>query len=371
MSTAPAPVLPDLGGPNVRGIVPALLAPHGAVQPSWMPESCGRAGQVVLFVVDGLGWEQLRARAEVTPVLSSMEGGPITTVAPSTTATALTSISTGLTPGEHGLVGYRMDVGGEVLNVLRWTTRKGDARDRLSPERLQPFVPFLGHRVPFVGRLEFEGTAFTAAHLRGGVPAGYRAPSGLAVQVAALLQAGERVIHAYYDGVDRIAHEYGFGAHYDAELRAVDRIVGDLLDVLPSGAVLLVTADHGQVEVGDRIVEFSPEVLRRCRSMSGEGRFRWLHARPGAAADLLAAAREAHDDTAWVWSRDEVLEMGMFGPVVSPPVAGRLGDVAVVPFAPVSFHDPEEGGTFELVCRHGSLTSAEMLVPLLAASHRT
>ena len=59
------------------------------------------------------------------PTLAAFEGGPITTVAPSTTATALTSITTGLTPGEHGLVGYRIDVGGEVLNVLRWATSGG------------------------------------------------------------------------------------------------------------------------------------------------------------------------------------------------------------------------------------------------------
>ncbi len=79
------------------------------------------ADQVVLFVLDGLGWEQLQARRSLAPMLSGMMGGPILTVAPSTTATALTSITTGLTPGEHGVVGYRVAVDGEVLNVLRWS----------------------------------------------------------------------------------------------------------------------------------------------------------------------------------------------------------------------------------------------------------
>ena len=121
------------------------------------------------------------------------------------------------------------------------------------------------------------------------------------------------------------------------------------------------------VHVGDQIVHPHPDVLRHVRAQSGEGRFRWLHAKPGAAADLLAAASEHHSGTAWVHSRTELIERGWFGPVVSPPVAARYGDVALVPYAPISFHDPDDSGPFPLVCRHGSLTSAEMLVPLLAA----
>ncbi|MEI7546786.1 MAG: alkaline phosphatase family protein, partial [Actinomycetota bacterium] len=304
----------------------------------------------------------------LAPALSAMVGAPITTVAPSTTGTALTSITTGLTPGEHGIVGYRMELGGEVLNVLRWYSAAGDARRRHEPRTTQPFEPFLGERVPLVSKAELESSAFTEAHLRGGVPCGYRTTSGLAVSVGGLLRQGERVVYAYYDGIDKVAHERGFGPFYDAELRTVDRIVADVLEQLPKGAALLVTADHGQVDVGERILHPHPEVLQHVRSQSGEGRFRWLHAKPGSAADLLAAATVHHSDTAWVHSRADLIERGWFGPVVSPPVAARYGDVALVPHAPVSFHDADDSGPFPLVCRHGSLTSAEMLVPLLAAA---
>ena len=112
----------------------------------------------MLLVLDGLGWEQLQERRHLAPTLASMVGGPITTVAPSTTATALTSITTGLTPGEHGLVGYRMEVAGQVLNVLRWGTASGDARRTIEPARTQPFDPFLGERVPVVSKAELEGS---------------------------------------------------------------------------------------------------------------------------------------------------------------------------------------------------------------------
>ena len=364
-------MLPDYAGANVRGIIPALSAPHARgsrpTLPGWMPSVVHGAVQVVVLVLDGLGWEQLQTRAAAAPTLHSMQGGPITTVAPSTTATALTSITTGLTPGEHGLVGYRMDIGGEVLNVLRWSTGHGDSRRQIEPKATQPFAPFLGDAVPVVSKAELEGSAFTEAHLRGSRPRGWRAASSLPVIVGELLRAGEPLVYAYYDNVDKIAHERGFGPFYDAEVRAADRLVADVIDQLPQGAALLVTADHGQVEVGDRLVTPHADVLRLTRHQSGEGRFRWLHAKPGAADDLLAAAREHHGGQAWVHSRAEVIEQGWFGPVVSPPVAARLGDVALVPHQPISFDDPADSGPFRLVCRHGSLTSAEMLVPLLAS----
>ena len=85
----------------------ACVAPRG-----------GRPDQVVLLVLDGLGWEQLEPRRSLAPSLYAMEGGPILTIAPSTTAATLTSIATGMAPGEHGVIGYRMDVEGEILNVL-------------------------------------------------------------------------------------------------------------------------------------------------------------------------------------------------------------------------------------------------------------
>lgn len=362
------PVLPDYAGANVRGIIPALLAPRGAPAPAWMPEAALGARHVVVLVVDGLGWGQLQERLHLAPTMAAMRGVPITTVAPSTTATALTSIATGLTPGEHGLIGYRMEMGGEVLNVLRWATPSGDARRSVVPSDTQPFRPFMGESVPVVGKVELEGSAFTEAHLRGTRPMGWRTPSGMAVQVGALLEAGERLVYAYYDGVDKIAHERGFGAFYDAELVAADRLVADILDVLPADSALVVTADHGQVDVGPRVVTPHADVFGCCRLQSGEGRFRWLHARPGAAADLLAAAVEHHSDTGWVRSRAQIIEAGWFGPVVSPPVAARLGDVALVAREPVAYHDPADTGPFALVCRHGSLTADEMVVPLLVGA---
>ena len=99
---------------------------------------------------------------------------------------------------------------------------------------------------------------------------------------------------------------------------------------------------------------------------SGEGRFRWLHVRPGALDDAVAAATEAHGAEAWVRTREQMVDEGWFGGPLSAQVAGRLGDVALVAHAPVAFLDPADTGETRLMGRHGSLTSAEMAVPLVA-----
>jgi Type I phosphodiesterase / nucleotide pyrophosphatase len=362
------PIFPDYSGANVRAIMPTLLAPHRNADRGWMPAPVREARQVVVLVLDGLGWEQFKEFSGHMPTLATFEGGPITTVAPSTTATALTSITTGLTPGEHGLVGYRMDVGGEILNVLRWATEAGDARRKHEPRRVQPFAPFMGEPVPVVTKADFERTAFTEAHLRGARLVGWRAASSLAVTIGELLRAGEPLIYAYYDGVDKIAHERGFGPYYEAELRSADDIVEQIRAQLTDDSALLVTADHGQVNVGTNTRELAADVAKLTRNLSGEGRFRWLHARPGAGDELLEAALASHGDVAWVMSRQELIDGGWFGSVVSPPVAARFGDVALITKAPISFVDAADSGPYPLVCRHGSLTSAEMLVPLLATA---
>jgi predicted AlkP superfamily pyrophosphatase or phosphodiesterase len=364
MPVGQQPVVPDYEGAAVNNVVPALLGQLDDV-PSWLPAAAVDCNQVVLLVLDGLGWGQLQERRDKAPMLSSMDGGAICTVAPSTTACALTSISTGLSPGAHGVVGYRMVVDDSVLNVLRWATPDGDARNRIPPESIQTAAPFAGERPPVVTRAEFAHSGFTLAHLAATRLTPYRMASTLVTEVRRLLGAGEPFVYAYYEGIDKVSHEYGLADHYAAELVATDRLVADLADALPPGAALVVTSDHGQVDVGDNVITPSSEVLRHVRLQSGEARFRWLHARSGQFDDLLAAATEHHGDTAWVVSRDQIEQERWLGELTSA-AAGRLGDVALVAREPVAFDDPDDSGPYHLIGRHGSLTEAEMLVPLLA-----
>ena len=363
------PRLPAYQSGCVTGIIPAILGPSGTKEiPSWMPSCVQGARQVVLLVIDGLGWHQLQKNIVHCPTISSMQGSSITTIAPTTTVSALTSITTGLAPAEHGLVGYRIDMGGRVMQMLKWGDDKGDLRNMYPPDLIQPCPPFMGTRVPVLSKAELEGSAFTEAHLRGVRPKGWRAASSIAVEIGQLLRSGEKFIYAYYDGVDKIAHERGFGAFYEAELRSADALVSNIKDVLVSGSVLLVTADHGQVMVGTNTLPPNADVLAMTAYQSGEGRFRWLHARKGTEVELLARAQQHHGDSAWVVSKDQVIDEQWLGPRLAAATRKRLGDVALVPREPISFDDPADSGPYMLQCRHGALTDDELDVPLLAVT---
>lgn len=367
----PSPLLPDFAGACLTNVAGAVLAREGPgeAMADWLPPPVRQARQVVLLLLDGLGWEQLEERRPLAPTLSAGVGGPVTSVAPSTTAVALTSLTTGLPPAVHGVVGYRVAVDGAILNVLTWRLGGSDARQLVVPRRFQPFAPFpaAGAKpVPVVSRADFAPTGFSAAHLDMTGLRGWQTPSGLVVEVRRLLAEGSPFVYAYYDGIDRVAHSRGLGDHYDAELKTVDRLVGDLLEALPSGAVLVVTADHGQLEVGASVEVVPGEVMDGVVLLSGEGRFRWLHARPGAVGDVAAAAASVFGHVAWVRTLEEIIDEGWLGGEPLPAVAARLGDVAIVPFTATAILDPADIGEQRLVARHGSLTPTEMLVPLLA-----
>jgi hypothetical protein len=328
---------------------------------------------VVLLVLDGLGWLQLQARRQLAPVLTGLPGGPITSVTPSTTAAAMTTITTGTLPGAHGIVGYRVRVaspgveGGEsVLNILRWTIDGVDARKTIDPASFQTVPAFGGRMVPVVTRAEFARTGFTTAHLGGTRLVGWRVPSTLIVEVRRQLECGERLVYAYYDGVDKVAHEFGLGEHYDAEVAATDRLVGELIEALPPHTTLVVTADHGQVHVGDAVVDIDSSLMGDTSLISGEGRFRWLHTDD---ADRVASrAMKLYGGHAWVRTRSELVREDWFGGPLTAAAESRLGDVALIAHAPIAFADPHDAGERNLVSRHGSLTPDEMLVPFLIAN---
>jgi len=375
---APEPVVPDFAGGCLTNVVRALgdqLRGDGP-PPEWLPGPVARADAVVLLLVDGLGRCQLDERVALVPTLAAAASTTITSVAPSTTAAALTSLTTGLPPAVHGVVGYRVAVDGGILNVLGWRLDGADARRRVPARTFQPFPTFPGvpvadgEGVPVVSRVEYATTGFTVAHLGEASLHGWYTPGEMVVQIRRALAAGSRFVYAYYDGVDRVAHARGLDEHYDAELQAVDRLVEALLEGLPAGTVLVATADHGQVDVGPSVEVLGPEVMESVTLISGEGRFRWLHCRPGAADDVAGAARQRYGDQSWVLTRDEMFDAGWLGGRPVPAVEARLGDVALVPFEPVAFLDPADTGEQRLVARHGSLTAPEMLVPVMAWAPR-
>lgn len=361
------PIRPDYEGASVVNVVGAL---QGGSRLDWVPAVVEGAESIVLLVLDGLGWMALDEHRARLPMITSMQGQAVTTVVPSTTGAALTSITTGLAPAQHGVVGYRMRVEGGILNVLRWKLA-GEPRAP-EPVDVQPHRAFGGAQVPVVTRQEFSNGGFTGAHMRGSPIHGWRTASTLVEHCRVLVERGERLVYAYYDGVDQVAHTQGIHDRYfEAELEATDRIVTELVHELPSRVALVITSDHGQVHFGLEGWRSLDPLAGLVAAYAGDGRFRSLHARPGAGGELLAAAREHYDDVAWVFTREQLCEDGWLGP--QPPsraVRRRIGDVVLAAREPVAFADPTHQRETGMLAGHGSLTPDEMLVPLLAERGR-
>ena len=354
-------------GDLLPGVARALGHDLGSPSGFELPE----AGSYVVFLVDGLGHEQLSAHADVAPYLASLPGTPGTAGVPSTTATSLTSLGTALTPGRHGVVGFTVRIPGtdDLLNHLWWDVTAVD------PIVWQPHPTAFarlaadGVQVTTVSRRNFAGSGLTAAGQRGARFVGAdKVGEGIAAAVSA---AGRSPSLTYlYDGdLDWTGHRYGVDSTaWRQQLAMIDAEAERLAEALPSGARLVVVADHGMVDSPQDArldVDEQPGLRDGVALVGGEARFRHLYCRHGAVDDVAARWREVLGERATVLTRDEATLRGWFGPV-DPQVRGRIGDVVVAchgAHAVMASADfPHENS---LVGLHGSLTSAEMLIPVL------
>lgn len=370
-----SPILPSYGESSLAELSASLLASvtgDATANVLGLPE----ASRVCLLLVDGLGLEQLRGHQAAAPFLAELafNSRPLTAGFPSTTVTSLGTLGTGLTPGVHGMLGYQVAIPGEnrLLNGLRWPNDVDPVAWQPQPTIYQKAAA-AGVDAVHIAPGAFAGSGLTKAALRG---ADYRAANYLGT-VAALtgdaLGASEQVlVTAYHGDLDAVGHQYGVSSPaWVNQLAHVDKLAEQVAANLPYGAVLYVTADHGMVNVGpdDRVdVDAEGSSLRDGVAMlGGEPRVRHVYARPGAADEVLATWREALGERAWVMSREEAVKDGLFGAPVSDAMAARIGDVVaacVGTWAIVaSKAEPRESA---LVGMHGSLTSAEQLIPLLS-----
>ncbi|WP_307815519.1 alkaline phosphatase family protein [Streptomyces sp. 7-21] len=342
------------------------------------------ADRACLFLVDGLGWEALRAHPRETPFLTSLlptsaggTGQPVTAGFPATTATSLASVGTGLPPAGHGLAGYTVldPATGELMNQLRWDPWTDPVAWQPHPT-LFHLARQAGVATSLVTAPHFENTPLTQIALSGGDFYG-RVDAGDRMDTAArrLAAASRALVYTYYAELDSTGHRHGVGSEaWRRELRYVDGLAQRLAEQLPPGSALYVTADHGMVDVpfdDESRFDFDEdwELRAGVRRLGGEGRARHVYALPGAAQDVYAVWREVLADKAWVVTREEAIDRGWFGPPgagVEPRVRDRVGDVIVAMTGTAAVvataSEPNESA---LVGMHGSVTPAEQLVPLL------
>ncbi|MER6997406.1 nucleotide pyrophosphatase/phosphodiesterase family protein [Streptomyces sp. NPDC000410] len=375
-----APV-PAYGSGSLADLLPAIAAGQGVPGlRSALPE-LAPADRNCVFLIDGLGWEQILAHPDEAPYLTSLlpsslggSGRPLTAGFPATTATSLASFGTGLPPGAHGLPGYtvRNPETGELMNQLRW-------RPWTSPQVWQPYPTVFqladraGVHTAQVTSPAFQDTPLTKIALSGGTFHGRLTGEERMDFAAEQLAAADRsLVYTYYSELDGAGHRFGVDSDaWRGQLMSVDRLVQRLAEQLPPRTTLYVTADHGMIDIPfdeESRIDFDEdwELRAGVALLGGEGRARHVYAVPGAETDVLAVWREVLGDRFWVAGRDEAIAAGWFGPQIDERVYRRLGDVVAAAHADVvitaSVNEPNESA---MVGMHGSMTPVEQLVPLL------
>ena len=338
----------------------------------------GGARRVLVLLIDGLGADLLRSHADVAPTLARLDRpvGDLSAPCPSTTPVSLATLGTGLPPGSHGILGFVTDVPGEnrILNHVQWAD---DPDPDVWQARRTVFEQAgdAGVAATAVGPYSYARSGLTRAVYRGATYTGAVSHGDLvALSLRSLAATPQALVYGYIPELDLTGHVRGVDSpSWRAQLALIDGVVEQLLTGLPDDAALLVTADHGMLDVpADTRVDLDadPDLAEGVRVLAGEPRARYVHARPGAEDDVLARWREVLGDRAWVASRAEAVASGVFGPV-DDAVATRIGDVVALARGSWALVTPErEPGPSRLAAYHGSLTATELAIPLLLGRGR-
>lgn len=367
---------PSATAPCLRDVLPSCLA---ALAGDDNPLSLPAAESVVVVLVDGLGSASLRQRVGHARHLSSVftAKATLTSGFPSTTAVALSSLTTGDAPGVHGIVGYtalvpKADV---VLNQLSgWGP---DMDPALWQRSSTIFERVAGTSVTatVVGPERYRDSGLTGAVLRG---ADYVAGSTLRDRFEAarrLLDRGPgQLVYVYVPELDMTAHASGWeSSRWITALEELDGELKRFTDSLRPGHGVLVTADHGMVDVPEAnhvLFGVDDGLLEGIKHVAGDPRCLQLHFDPAAdeatRSRVIERWRESEQSRAWVATRQEAIESGWFGEV-APEVLPRIGDLMIAARKNIAYYDARKtvDTSRRMVGQHGSLTTEEIMVPLL------
>lgn len=405
LDLGPEAVHPAYHGLSILNLPASLCRWFGAAElphpPIDLAELDGLAqgvDQVVLCLVDALAlhrfqqWVDGRASG-LRPLVEHGILAPLTSVVPSTTTAALTTLWTGRSPAEHGMLGYELFLKGYglIANMITHSPVAFEGRVGLlyqagfDPESALP-VPPLGPRLADAGvevhaflPQSIRGSGLSRMHYAGVRVYGYRSPSDLWLSVREVAERPferRRLIWVYNGHVDTFSHLYGpDSVRVEAEFSSfVQAMLEDFVARLPSPVagrtLLMLLADHGQITTRrDPHYELRnhPSLYRRLQlAPTGENRLAYLYSRPGQVQAVEEYVQRAWPGAFRLIPSSHALGAGLFGPGKPAQVASeRIGDRVMISRGAAYLwwalkEDP-------LIGRHGGLSADEMLVPLLAA----
>ena len=391
-------VFPDYAGyciVSIPSLIASVLGTDENPSPlSDIAQAFDSYDRVVLLILDGFGFRKAQALFRKFPdsVLKELgERGsltPLTSVYPSTTVAALTSLSTGLSPLEHGMIGYRLYLReiAAITNMIRFTTHGNPRPESAFAIGLNPETLFL--QPTFCERLgasgvsshsvlphHISGSGLSKALYRGSTES-HSAVSlpDMFVRTREILanSRGKTFVSLYWPNLDSVAHVLGPDSEsYRDEFCAVDAAIRQGLIGQTDNTLLIVTSDHGFVPMApeDYLLLNSEFNADRALLMPpvGEPRASYLFTRDGNQDLIQNAFRQPREDGLICLESQDLIKSGLLGTnTPHPEIANRIGNLALL--------STGSGGIFQdypdavlLRGMHGGLTEHEMLVPLIVA----
>ena len=334
----------------------------------------GRAeNREVLILIDGMGQDAIDKYGDQFPIFDELKQvKKLYTNFPSTTATSLSTLGTGVLPGVHGMLGYTIRVprsDNRLLNALKWDERVDPVMWQKVPTLFERAV-LAGVSVTHVAAKRYEGSGFTQAALRGAKYVGANGVDEMATAVSAALKPQPSFVYTYLNTLDSAGHSDGVGSDkWLTALQQVSEFITKVKQLAPAGTRIWVTSDHGMVNSTEQIILGQDnKLLENVTLIGGEPRARHIYIKEGAASETIAQWQEFFGNKAKVLSKESAIKDGLFGPVVTEDSHDRLGDLIAIANNDLILFDParvrEESS---MVGHHGGVTDIEVEIPLLLA----
>ena len=327
----------------------------------------------VLILIDGMGQDAVDKYADQFPIFDELKQvKKLYTNFPSTTATSLSTLGTGVLPGVHGMLGYTVRVprsDNRLLNALKWDERVDPVMWQKVPTLFERAV-LAGVSVTHVAAKRYEGSGFTQAALRGAKYVGANGVDEMATAVSAALKPQPSFVYTYLNTLDSAGHSDGVGSDkWLTALQQVSEFITKVKQLAPAGTRIWVTSDHGMVNSTEQVILGQDNnLLENVTLIGGEPRARHIYIKEGAASETIAQWQEFFGNKAKVLSKESAIKDGLFGPVVTEDSHDRLGDLIAIANNDLILVDParvrEESS---MVGHHGGVTDIEVEIPLLLA----
>ena len=327
----------------------------------------------VLILIDGMGQDAIDKYGDQFPIFDELKQvKKLYTNFPSTTATSLSTLGTGVLPGVHGMLGYTVRVprsDNRLLNALKWDERVDPVMWQKVPTLFERAV-LAGVSVTHVAAKRYEGSGFTQAALRGAKYVGANGVDEMATAVSAALKPQPSFVYTYLNTLDSAGHSDGVGSDkWLTALQQVSEFITKVKQLAPAGTRIWVTSDHGMVNSTEQVILGQDNnLLENVTLIGGEPRARHIYIKEGAASETIAQWQEFFGNKAKVLSKESAIKDGLFGPVVTEDSHDRLGDLIAIANNDLILVDParvrEESS---MVGHHGGVTDIEVEIPLLLA----